>query len=126
MPILSQIDIPSATVLAAIVGGLSAALVNFVTGCISRHYETKRQWRELAIKAGIENCRHLNELKIEMVKAAMKGHYVIETPDACIIHMLFLMEVAANPKLSAKQVSDEVKRRCTEPIVDTYSGKSSA
>ena len=69
MPLLSQLDLPSATIIAAMVGGTSVAVINFIANFIAKHYESKPQFRELAIKAVPDNWRHHNELKTDLIKA---------------------------------------------------------
>jgi hypothetical protein len=104
------LDVPSATILGALVGGVAASLVNFVAQCVARHYETKRQFRDLAIKAALENWRHQNDLKISLMKAGGTGNISIEAPDAYICHMLRIMEIAADTGISSQEAATRISK----------------
>jgi hypothetical protein len=108
--------------LAALAGFIGVVLGSFVTALtaivapwIARRSEQKRQFRQMAIQAGLDNWRHQNELLIEVLKAGGKGDYVIDAPDDYIIHMLLLMDIASDPKLSPKEATDMIARKSRKP-----------
>ena len=110
MPENIVLDAPTAVLLAAIIGGVAAALVNFVSQCVARHYESKRQFRDLAIKAALENWRHQNELKIGLMKSGGSGSITIESPDSYICHMLRIMDIASNTRISSKDAAAKIAK----------------
>ena len=111
MPLLSQLDLPSATIIAAMVGGTSVAVINFIANFIAKHYESKPQYRELAIKAAPDNWRHHNELKTDLIKAgASGGGLSIDGPDGYIIHMLRIMDIAADTRISSQDAARRIRK----------------
>ena len=110
-----QLDAPTATVISAVVAAGVAGLVAFFTQWFARRDERRRQFRQLAFQAALENWRHQNQLKIDLLKAGAKGDFVIDAPDDYIIHMLLVMEIASNLKLTARQAADLIATKGRNP-----------
>lgn len=107
------------TALGVVIGTTVTSLTTFLNSLLARRSEARRQFRQMAIQAGLDNWRHQNELMIEVLKAGGKGDYVIDAPDDYIIHMLLLMDMASDPKLSPKEATDMIARKSRKPSPET-------
>ena len=101
----------------ALGGGICLVLGTLITGVFgvmiarwNRNSLARTEIRKLAIEAGLENWRHQNTLKIDLMKEARQGHLVLDSPDAYIIHMLRIMNIAADMKLSAYDAANRVSQ----------------
>jgi hypothetical protein len=68
-----------------------------------------REMRRLAIEAALENWRHQNLLKIDIVKQ-VGGYQKIDSPDSYIIHMLRIINIAADMKLSPYEAANRISQ----------------
>jgi hypothetical protein len=105
-----------ATVVAGLIAGafiVIGAGINAYLGWLFARWKSRddaaREMRRLAINAALENWRHQNALKIEVVKS-VGGVQEIDAPDAYIIHMLRIMNIAADMKLSAYEAANKISR----------------
>jgi hypothetical protein len=89
----------------AIVGGLSS----LTTLWLSKRYEEKKHFRTLAIQAALDNWRMMSQLRVEAAKA-FKTHEHIDSPDGYIIHMLRIMEIAANTKITSEEAAKIISK----------------
>ena len=94
--------------LGAVVGGSAAAIINLVGGFFTRRSESKREMRRLAIEVGLENWRHQNLIKIDWAKSEKDVRVSLDSPDSYIIHMLRIMNIAADMKLSAYDAANRI------------------
>jgi hypothetical protein len=104
--------------LAALAGFIGVVLGSFVTALtaivapwLARRSEQKRQLRQMAIQAGLDNWRHQNELAIGLLKAGGRGDYSVDAPDDYIIHMLLLMDIASDSKLSVEDATARIAKK---------------
>lgn len=100
----------------ALAGGIGLVLGTLITGIFgvmiarwNRNSLAKTEIRKLAIEAGLENWRHQNALKIEVVKQ-VGGIQKIDSPDSYIIHMLRIMNIAADMRISAYDAANRVSQ----------------
>ncbi len=91
--------------LGVLLGSAITALTAIFAPWLARRSEQKRQLRQMAIQAGLDNWRHQNELAIGLLKAGGRGDYSIDAPDDYIIHMLRLMDIASDSKLSIEEAT---------------------
>ena len=103
------------TAIGVLIGTTVTSLTTFLNSYLTRRSEERRQFRQMAIQAGLDNWKHQNELMIEVLKAGGKGNYVIDAPDSYIIHMLLLMDIASDPKLSPEEATDMIARKSRKP-----------
>lgn len=97
--------------LGVILGSGVTALTAIVAPWLARRSDQKRQFRQMAIQAGLDNWRHQNELAIGLLKAGGSGNYSVDAPDDYIIHMLLLMDIASDSKLSVEEATDLIAQK---------------
>jgi hypothetical protein len=89
-------------------GAVITALVTWWIARTNRNAATKSEYRKLAIQAGLENWRHQNTLKIDMIKSGGKGAVHIDAPDSYISHMLRVLNIATDMKLTPSAAADRI------------------
>ena len=96
-------------------GGICLVLGTLITGIFgvliarwNRNSLARTEIRKLAIEAGLEYWRHHNAMKVDAMKVAKSGHIVVESPNGYIIHMLRIMNIAADMKLSAYDAANRI------------------
>lgn len=99
----------------ALAGGIALIFGALITGIFgvmiarwNRNSLAMTEIRKLAIEAGLENWRHQNIIKIDLMKESRQGHLILESPDGYIIHMLRIMNIAADMKLSAYDAANKI------------------
>lgn len=113
--IFNKLTPGQATAIAGVVGGsclIIGAGINSIFAWIfaawKNRIESKREYRRLAIEAGLENWRHQNLLKIDLMKSGARGDVQIEPPDLYITHMLRVLNMATDMKLSPSEAADKI------------------
>ncbi len=96
--------------LGAIAGGSAAALINLIGGFFMRRSESKREIRRLAIESALDNWKHQNLLKMDWAKSEKDARVSLDSPDGYIIHMLRIMNIAADMKISAYDAANRVSQ----------------
>ena len=96
-------------------GSFITAFFPFLTALLARRSQQRWQVRQLAVTAALDHCRHENQLKIELIKAGTKGDFVIEAPDDYIYHMLLMLDIATDTKLSAEEAAAMIARKSRKP-----------
>jgi hypothetical protein len=96
--------------IAGIVGVAAGGILQMVTAWGIRRWDEKREYRKLAIEAALENWRHQNALKIDIIKSGGTGDASIESPDAYIIHMLRIINMAADMRLTPSEAANQIAR----------------
>lgn len=96
--------------IAVISGILSGAIVTFgniFAQRLARTHESKQRFREIAVKAGMDNWRYQTDL---LVKAAEKGNVVRQLPpEDYICHMLRLMDLASDIGVSGTVAATKIQ-----------------
>ena len=96
-------------------GSFVTAFFPFLTAFLARRSQERWQVRQLAVTAALDHCRHENQLKIELLKAGAKGDFVIEAPDDYVFHMLLMLDIATDTKLSAEEAAAMIARKSRKP-----------
>jgi len=86
------------------VGGL----IQILTAWGIRRCDEKREYRKLAIEAGLEIWRHRNTLMVDLIKSGGSGNVAIEEPDAYIMHMLRIVNIASDMKITASEAANKI------------------
>ena len=94
--------------IALVLGALITAIATALIARWNRNAAAKSEFRKLAIEAALENWRHQNELKIETVKIDPNAKVRLDAPDYYIAHMLRLMHIAADMKLTYDEASKQI------------------
>jgi hypothetical protein len=99
----------------SLAGGIALILGALITGVFgamiarwNRVSAVKSEIRKIAIQSALENWRHQNILKIDLMKSGGRGNVSIESPDSYIIHMLRIINIAADMKLSPYEAANRI------------------
>ena len=111
-PVNSLPDIRIFISIATLIGGVVGALISgfFLLWIARGNRESlaKTEARKMAIMAGLENWRHQNELAISLVKEGKASNAIIGPPDAYIVHMLRIMEIAGDTEVTNYEAANRV------------------
>jgi len=86
--------------LSAIVGAVVSSLFNLLTTIVTKHYEDRRHYREIVIKAAIENWKYRND--ILQSDKPIRGN--ILPLDTYLIHMMKFAELFVGKKLTPENI----------------------
>ncbi len=109
------------TATGVLVGSAVAAFFPFITAFLARRSQERWQVRHLAVQAGLDHCRHENQIKVELFKSGVNNNVVIETPDDYICHMLLMLDIATDTKISAQEAAVMIRRKSRKPQTGTPS-----
>lgn len=111
MIFLGQLELISDVVVAAAIGGATAALINLIGGFAVRHLESKRLVRELAIRIAFESWQKDTTTKTDLIKAGHTGKdLTILPPDSFVAKTLWLVEIAADTRLTAQEIYKKIHK----------------
>ncbi len=117
-----QLDIASATVLAASVGAIVAGGVSAVNTWLTRRSEERRQIRELAVRAAIEDWK----FHIDVVKN--RGEGTIRPLDLYLIHSMYLVQALDGSLRTKEEICTHLRKvhsiaDAAGEEIDNYSNK---
>src|SRR5206468_1734238 len=108
-----QIDVATATLIATAIGALSSGTTAIIILLINKRSEERRQLRELAMKAAVDNWRYACEVADQ--------YRVPKLPlDVFVVHMLKLTEALASRTLTADNLAAKLQevQRFTKVATD--------
>jgi len=97
------LDTAAATVVAAAIGAVAGGSITVLNMWLARRSEERRQIRELAVRAAIENWKHFNEL-------AQRHGGEINPLDLYLVHAMHLVTALDGRLSSEKKVSEHLRK----------------